>query len=708
MSADRQPDPSGTLRLAVDIGGTFTDAVLTDASGTQIPFKVPTTSADPAQGFMATVDLALAHQGAGPDELAFVAHATTVATNALIEAEGARVALVVTDGFRDILEIARQIRPDLFDMFRDKPTPLVPRDRVFEVTERVGPQGEVITALDPASVEGVASRLVDADVDAVVVCLLHSYVCADHEHAVAERLRAAVPHADVTASADVWPEFREYFRASTAVINAMLRPNVSAYLRNVRASLDARGIDRPVWVMQSGGGVVREEAATELPVQLIESGPAAGLIYAAHLARRLDRRQLVAFEVGGTTAKVGLIVDGEPQLTSEFEVGEMAAVGGDRGRGRGYPVRTPVLDLIEIGAGGGSIAWLDAGGVLRIGPHSAGAVPGPACYQRGGTQPTLTDANLVLGRLDPGRFLGGEMALSPDAAAEALDRRCATPLGKSVEEVARGIVAIATANMARALRLATIERGHDPAEFGLLAFGGAGPLHAGDLAAEVGFDEVIVPEEPGVLSAAGLLVAPVQSVEMLTALSPLDDVDGAALASTLGPLAQRASATLQAQGVPAGEVDLDASADMRYRGQSFELPVSVGDPTAPASTDELALRFHRQHEQAYGYAVKGEPVEVVNWRVTASQPRGDDAVPVPSGETGESTVPTPTVRDAGFGGGEVASYERAGLVPGATLAGPAVVVEAHSTTFVPAGQCVTVDGWRNLVIRRELEETADA
>ena len=697
MSADR--DRAGQVRLGVDIGGTFTDAVAVDQRGGVTAYKVPTTPAKLSAGFMAAVDIAIDDRCEAPWEVHSIAHATTAATNAIIEGTGARVALVVTEGFRDILEIARQIRPDLFDLLRRKPPPLVSRDRVFEVAERVGPTGEVLRPLDTGGLDALTKRIIRSEVEAVVVCLLHSYINSEHEMRVAEHLREKMPAVDVSISAEIWPEFREYFRACTTVINAMVRPIIRSYLSEVREEMTAREIHRPLWVMQSSGGVLSEQAATEVPVKLIESGPAAGLTYAAHLGRLLGHPNLVSFEVGGTTAKTGLIVDGLPAMTSEFEVGTTTGSSVGRGRASGYPVKTPVFDLVEIGAGGGSLAWIDSGGALRVGPRSAGADPGPACYGSGGDRPTLTDANLALGRIDPDRFLGGQMPLSVEAAVKAIERHCATPLGLTVAEAARGIVEIATASMARALRLVTVERGHDPRDFVLLAFGGAGPLHAAALAGEMGFSEVVVPQLPGVLSAAGLLVAPVQVVETRTALVPLAEVDERSMVQRFGPLIDKAIGAVADQGVDPHEVEISRAVDLRYRGQAYELTIMVGDLRGVDFAAGVAGRFHRAHERTYGHSAPDEPIEVVNWRVTATQ-KTQLEFGLPELADTKGSGPKPVARRRSSSARtEIPVFERTDLRAGDGLTGPAVIAEPYSTTYVPEGHRVRVDSSGNLSIR---------
>ena len=494
-------------RLGVDIGGTFTDATLVDeSSGRLWNAKVSSTPHDPAQGFLSATRQILDQSELAPESLRYVVHATTVATNAIIEGKVAPTVLITTEGFRDILEIARQIRPSLYDTQFEKPKPLVPRDRCFGVRERLDATGAVLTPLDEAAIPQIAAVIRDAGVESVAVCFLHSYLNAQHEQRVGELLRDLAPNIAISLSSDVAPEIREYFRASTTVINAALRPIVSRYLENIEEQLRAQGVSSELLVMQSSGGLMTFADARHRPVFMVESGPAAGVITAAHLGEALGYPNVISFDMGGTTAKVGLVQNGTPRITKDYEVGSVAQPGSGGFRAGGYPIRTPVIDLVEIGAGGGSIAWVDPGGVLRVGPQSAGADPGPACYGQGGAEPTVTDANLVLGRLNPGYLLGGDLKLDSALAHAAIEQRIAKPLGLDIVKAAYSIVEIANVAMINALRLVSVQRGHDPRDFALTAFGGAGPLHANRLAHEMNIPVTVIPTSPGTASALGLLV----------------------------------------------------------------------------------------------------------------------------------------------------------------------------------------------------------
>ena len=457
-------------------------------------------------GFVESSHRILRENNVAPAEVSYLVHGTTVATNSIIEGKTARTGFVTTDGFRDMLEIARQVRPSLYDLQFEKPKPLVPRYLCFGVPERLGAQGQILLPLDEAAVRSVAEQLRREEVASVAVCLLHAYANPDHEKRVGEIIHEVFPEAVISLSSEVAPEFREYFRASTTVINAGIRPLVARYLERIEKRLRDEGLVAELLLMQSSGGVFSFAEASRKPVFMVESGPAAGVIAAAYLGNNLGYRDIIAFDMGGTTAKVGLIQNGVPKVTKDYEVGAAAKTGVGSNRGAGYPIRTPVIDLVEIGAGGGSIAWVDPGGILRVGPQSAGADPGPACYGKGGAEPTVTDANLVLGRLSPDLFLGGEIQLDVETAQRTIEQQCADPLGMDVVEAAHGIVEIANAAMVNALRLVSIQRGYDPREFALVAFGGAGPVHANRLAAETEMPTTIVPMSPGTTSALGLLV----------------------------------------------------------------------------------------------------------------------------------------------------------------------------------------------------------
>jgi N-methylhydantoinase A len=617
-----------------------------------------------------------------------------VATNSIIEGKIARSGFVTTDGFRDLLEIARQVRPTLYDTQFEKPKPLVPRDRAVGVRERLGPSGEVLLPLDEGSVREAAALMRREEVESVAVCLLHSYVNPEHEQRIGAILDEELPGVPVSLSAEVAPEFREYLRASTTVINAVIRPVVGRYLERIERRLAEAGIDAQLLVMQSSGGVYGSDAAARRPVFMVESGPAAGVIASAYLGGQLGRRDILSFDMGGTTAKVGLIRDGQPSVTKDYNVGGHAGAGIGGRSLSGYPVRTPVVDLVEIGAGGGSIAWVDSGGLLRVGPQSAGADPGPVCYGQGGVEPTVTDANVVLGRLNPAYFLGGEIVLDVEAAQRSIEDRCGRPLGLDVIEAANGIVEIANAAMVNALHLISVQRGYDPREFVLIAFGGAGPVHANALARDAEMPTVLVPRSPGIFSATGLLSTDLKRDAAVTIMRRLDQLEPGELEAGFAGLERAGTEELEREGLAGDAVEFVRRLDLRYVGQSYELTIPVGD--------DLVQRFHEEHDRTYGFSAPGETVECVGLRLTSigriAKP------PLRRLEPGGAAEPKEQreVHFAEAGGFVVCPiYDRYPLAAGAKLVGPAVVEEFDSTTVVHPGFAAQVDRYGNLIIERE-------
>ncbi|HEY6076006.1 MAG TPA: hydantoinase/oxoprolinase family protein [Gaiella sp.] len=692
-------------RLAIDIGGTFTDATLIDEeTGAVSIAKVLSTPADPSLGFMAAAERILAESDVAAADVHFVVHATTVATNAIIEGTIARGGFVTTEGFRDLLEIQRQTRPTLYDTRFEKTPPLVPRDRAFGVRERLGPGGEVLTPLDEPSVRDVAAALRDARVESVAVCLLHSYVDPAHERRVGEILAEELPGVPISLSSDVAPEFREYLRASTTVINAAIRPVVARYLENIERRLADAGVSAELLVMQSSGGVFGAGAAARKPVFMVESGPAAGVIASANLGSVIGSDDVISFDMGGTTAKVGLIQGGTPSITKDYSVGSHASAGVGGLSLSGYPVRTPVIDLVEIGAGGGSIAWVDSGGMLRVGPRSAGADPGPVCYRQGGTEPTVTDANVVLGRLNPAYFLGGEIALDVEGARRAIAERCAEPLGLDAVAAANGIVEIANAAMVNALHLISVQRGYDPRDFVLVGFGGAGPVHANAIQRDCEVPTLVVPQAPGIFSATGLLGTDLKRDSSLTLLRPLEDIDVEEIERALTGLEETGAAELDREGLPGERITFVRQVDMRYVGQSFELTIPLAQGAFDtAQAGALRERFHAEHDRVYGFSAPAEAVELVSLRLTTVG--RIEKPPLRALERFEGTPAPKELRQVFFAeaGGfvECPIHDRYALGAGASFAGPAVVEELDSTVVVHPGFGLEIDDVGNLLIRRE-------
>lgn len=707
-----QSKNNGQYRIGVDIGGTFTDGALVDTSTGQITTsKVLSTPEDPALGFVAAIEKLIESQNQLlPETVEHVVHATTVATNAIIEGTTSTTAFITTEGFRDMLEIARQIRPSLYDLQFEKPAPMVPRQLCFEIAERLDPDGNVIVPINADAIDEVVNLIIGSKVEAVAVCLLHSYKNPCHERMIGEALRAKLKGVPVSLSSEVIPEFREYLRASTTVINASISPIVSKYLQSINEKLTRLMFKSDLLVMQSNGGVYSAEMAIKSPVFMVESGPAAGSMIAAELGSSLGYPNVISFDMGGTTAKASLILDGKPSITKDYSVGRDAKSGmGAFGGATGYPIRTPVIDLVEIGSGGGSIAWVDSGGALRVGPHSAGADPGPACYGLGGDQPTITDANLILGRLDPDYFAAGEIPLNIEKSKTAIINKCANHLGLSGDETAYGIIEIANTAMVNLLRLVSVQRGYDPREFKLIAFGGAGPAHAVRLADQAGIPEVLIPYSPGTASSLGLLVTDVRMEKSSTMIVRSDDVKPLELEHEFKKLEKDSRKSHPMSRSIMGEPIFERFVEMRYWGQSFEL--SVPEPKQKKIDrvwlDALISAFHEAHKIAYGFSTENEPVEIVNLRLTmvGKIPR-NKMRRLTNRFYGEKDilVAKKGSRPVYFGeaGGYVESavYNRDLLPSGGAFEGPAIVEEKDCTTVVHPNWIVNVDDYGNLLIKK--------
>ena len=693
------------FRIGCDIGGTFTDGVIMrEDTGEFWITKTPSTPSDPSKGFARCLVLLVEEGAAKPPQIVHVFHGTTVATNAIIERQTARTGLITNDGFTDVLEIGRQQRAKLYDLQQEKNPPLVPGRWRLGVKGRMDARGNELVALDRDAIRAAAGHLREQGIESVAVCFLNSYRNAGHEEDAAAILRQESPNLYVSTSAEISPLFREFGRVSTTVVNAAVVPIVDRYLAAIERDLHSSGFVAPLHIMQSNGGLIRSRHARKQPVNIIESGPAAGVIAAAFIGQLAGFGNVLAFDMGGTTAKVGLIKDGEPQIMPDYEVGATARAG-QYETGAGYPVTLPVIDLVEVGAGGGSIAWVDSGGALKVGPRSAGADPGPACFDLGGTKPTVTDAHLVLGRLNPGHLLGRKMTLAPARAVGAIESEIVDRLDLDLHAAALGILEIANANMLRALRLVSAVRGYDPRDYVLVAFGGAGPLHAGKLAEELDIPVVVVPRSPGVTCALGLLVTDVRHDYMRTCIVPTEGGDLGEVRDLVARLQARARDDLAAEGFAADRMLLAVSADLRYRGQAYELTVAAPAGGVDAAwAARLTERFHDFHHTTYGHSSPGLPVEIVSVRVTASglvpKPRLHEVEPAlgPAGEalTGHRPVwfeaATPVER--------CAIYDRYALKAGHRFEGPAVVEEMDSTVVVYPGWRVEVDRFGNLIMRR--------
>ena len=678
-------------RLGVDIGGTFTDvALVNDADGTIGIAKTSTTPRNFGQGVITGLKQAIASYNVPVDDVSLLSHATTVVTNAVLEQKGARTALISTRGFRDLLELRRSARSDLYDLFQDAPISLVPRHRRLEVTERIDAAGAVVTPLAESEIAGLVETLKKLEVEAVAVTLLFSFLNDSHERRLGKALRAALPGIPVFLSCEVLPEVREFERTSTTAVCAYVGPILESYLTHLETAVTGLGLPN-LHIMGSTGGVFDVKEALRIPVNSIESGPAAGVIAAQLIGSQINEPDLISFDMGGTTAKASLIRDGEIEITAEYEVGGS----GSQNRwvtGTGHPIRVPVIDLAEVSAGGGSIAWVDPAGSLRVGPGSAGAEPGPVCYGQGGIEPTVTDANLVLGYLDANSLLDGGLPIDYHSAVQALEEKIGNPMNMDVQTAAAAIREIVNNGMSEALRIVSIERGHDPREFCLVAFGGAGPLHAAALAQELEIPRVIVPPIPGGFSALGLVGTDVRRDYARTLYQPLSDLAAGDISAVWSELITEGEKMLKESGIPASRWHFHRSADLRYTRQAYELNVTAdeGEFTTTAK-NQLADRFHARHEQTYGHQNPNEPVHLVTLRLTAVGKLDRLEITHHPDPVGNSEKSRRSAWFADAGTVECAVHDRSRLDATSQLTGPAIVESLDSTLVIPPGWSASND-----------------
>ncbi|MBY3122296.1 hydantoinase/oxoprolinase family protein [Rhizobium leguminosarum] len=678
------------LRIGVDSGGTFTDVCLfDDETGKLDIWKVPSTPDDPSRGIADGVSEGLSTVGSTAAHVAFLGHGTTVATNALIELKGVATGLITTDGFRDLLEIGRQKRPSLYDMNAEKPETLVSRDRRQEVPERLKCDGSTDRSLDEEKLRAAVRKLAEEDVKAIAVCFLYGFLNSAHEQRVVDILRAEMPDVFISASHQVAPEFREYERMSTTVVNAYLGPVMQRYIDRLKLRLSELGVPVAPQLTQSNGGVIGFDMAAQLPVRTVLSGPSTGVVAAQAVGRLAGFDNIITFDVGGTSSDVALLQGGICKLTGEANV-------------HGYPIKAPMLDIHTVGAGGGSIAFVDSGGLLKVGPRSAGADPGPVCYGRGNTEATVTDANIVLQTLNPVEILGGRMKVRRDLAIEAV-QRLADQLGLGLMETAQGIISVVTANMAKAIRLISVQRGHDPRDYTLMAFGGAGPLHAARLAKELDMSRIIVPLTPGTLCALGLLLTDLRSDFAISRLMRVDQNAVEPMISGFQALEAQAGAWFDQEDIEAERRVVNRTADMRYVGQNYELQVSVpAGPLGPDTLPALVNGFEQAHLQRFGFIAEGEAIQIVTLRLEAAGVVNKaklaslpDAGPSCEGavigsrkvymDEAKDFVPCPV-------------YAREKLKPGNRIAGPAIVEQMDTTTVILPDMQATVDPYLNLIL----------
>jgi N-methylhydantoinase A len=677
-------------RIGIDIGGTFTDfCVLDEESGEVVNAKVLSTPADLTQGVMQALDEYFGN-GRLPEDVNFLFHATTVATNALLERKGAKTWLLITEGFTGVYETPElgEVRSGSYDYLTyPKPPMLVRQRETIQIPERMDFRGNVLRRLDEAETRRRLSRLKNSGVESIAVSLLFSFMNPAHEQRLRDLVSEIAPEAQVYLSSETLPQIREYPRLTTTVVNAYVAPVVNRYIHRLEEALKSRRITRPLYIMQSNGGSLTGGALRSIPVRMIESGPAAGVLGAAHIGRMTGQLKVISFDMGGTTAKAGLIEDGEPKIVPRFQAGE-------------FLVSTPSLDLVEIGAGGGSIAWVDKSGLLKVGPQSAGAVPGPACYPNGGSLPTVTDADVTLGWLNPEFFVGGKFSLNANAAAKAIASQIAEPLKLELIEAANGIIKIVSSNMVEALRLVTVSRGEDPREYVLVAFGGAGPVHAALLALELKIPRVLVPASPGVHSAMGLLVSDLKRDYIQTHFAELEDLEVAEVQRRFETMENTAQHEFESQGIPPERIVHERAIDLRYSIQKYELPVPLTrDDTDAQAKARWRRAFDEVHEKHFGSRAEDQKVEVVNYRLTTKV-----LVPKPAliksdlgSERSDGAVKAR--RRAYFDGWhDCPIYDRTRLSAGNRLRGPAIIEQMDSTTVVHPGQEARIDGFGNIII----------
>ncbi|MCC6534122.1 MAG: hydantoinase/oxoprolinase family protein [Burkholderiales bacterium] len=692
-------------RLAVDVGGTFTDLVMLDeASGRIQTLKVSSTPKEPSAAVLNAVERARERFELEFARVGQFTHATTVCSNTVLEGRGARTGLLVTEGFRDVLEIQRHKRYRLFDQAYRKTPPLVPRHLVQGVPERIDAQGEIVRALDEAALAQSIEALGKQGIEALAICFLFSFRNSAHERRAGEMARAMLPQCFVTISSEIFPQYREYERASTTVVNAYLGPRVSSYLQRMSDTLAATGIAVPLHMMQSNGGIIAWTEATRMPCRIVESGPAAGVIAAAHFGKLVGRRNLISFDMGGTTAKAGLIENGEVRQSSGQELGTGINISRIL-QGGGYYVGAATVDLAEVGAGGGSIAWVDDGNVLKVGPQSAGADPGPVAYGLGGENVTVTDANLLLGRIPADDFLGGQMQMDIATARRAVEDKIARPLRLSVEDACAAVVEVANASMLKMLRIVTVEKGCDPADFTMVAFGGNGPLHGPELAHDLGIGEVIVPPAAGVLSAQGLLVADIRYDFRQTHVVSVLDGDLSQVERLYAGLEEQGKAALRRYGMDPRAVAFQRSADMRYRRQAYEINVRLPDEAlSPADAPRIAESFHDMHERLYGRRDPAGVVQFVTLCVSAiGNSRALEYRPLERGD-GSARQAAKGRRNVFFrdtGIIDCRLYERGRLLAEDRIAGPALIETDDSTLLVLPGWSARCDSMANLILTRE-------
>lgn len=685
-------------RIGVDTGGTFTDvALIAEDTGDILVTKVPSTPENSAIGVMDGVKQILSENNIPTDNVSFFTHGSTVATNTLLERKGAKTALITTKGFKDILEIGRQTRPDLYNFRARRPEPLIPRNLRWEIDERINAQGKITKDFHREEINNIIEMIREDNIESLVICLINSFLNDENEVKLKDMLAEEFPDLSITISADILPEIKEYERTSTVTVNGYVMPKMNFYLRNLEKSIKDYGIPSELYIMQSNGGIITTDTAVEQPVRTVLSGPAGGVISGTDVAGQTGIGNLITIDMGGTSLDAALIDDKEPQYTTNSQIND-------------FPINVPMVEMHTIGSGGGSIAWIDSGGALRVGPHSAGADPGPVCYGKGGTEPTVSDANAILGRLNPDSILGGKMKMNLEDARNAVEEKIAEPLGLSVEEAAEGILKVVNANMVRGIRVVSVEKGHDTRDFSLLAFGGAGPLHAVDIARELESKNVIVPLNPGINCATGMLIADVRHDYVNSFISTTSSIDYDQLNQSLKALENVARETLKKQGFDDDRSKINHSIDLRYVGQAYDINVELEEADADESAlDKAIQKFHEIHEKIYGFSRTGEKLETVNIRVSSFGLI--EKLESKKLEAASDDVPY-TTRDVYFDGEfyETKIYQRSDFYQDYVFDGPAVIEQLDSTVVIYPNQTAEVDVYGNLIIENinsDKEEKTD-
>ncbi|OPY58573.1 MAG: Acetophenone carboxylase gamma subunit [Pelotomaculum sp. PtaU1.Bin035] len=678
-----------TYKLAIDTGGTFTDFCLLGNNGELYIAKEPSTPDDPSLAVLEGIKKIVQEKGIQPHEIDLLLHGTTVATNAILEQNGASLALITTKGFKDIIYIGRQNRPHLYNFWSLKPPPLLPRNMALEINERILADGSVKIKLEDEEINAIIEQIRETGVESAAICLLHSYINPAHEILLKNALKQNQPGLSVTISSEILPEFREYERTSTTVINALVKPLTDKYISHLERDLNSTGVKSELFIMQSNGGVITAPRARKQSARIALSGPAGGVLAGIHLARSTGHKNLITADMGGTSMDISLIHNGELRFTTEGAIG-------------GYPLRLPMLDIHTIGAGGGSIAWIDAGSALRVGPKSAGSVPGPACYDLGGQEPTVTDANVLLGRLSP-TDLAGLKTLKPELSARSISEKIGKPLGLTTEEASEGIIRVVNASMVRAMRVVSVQKGFDTRDFTLVPFGGAGPLHAVELARELGIPRILLPPYPGVTSAWGMLSADVRHDYSLTCFVNLIPDIYAEINSKFEQLIEQGQKELGQEGFTGPEIILARFMDIRYKGQSYELTLSIpGNSLIEEDIRIISRRFHRLHQQYYGYCRENAPMEIVTLRLVAT-----GVLPkIPSRtQLGNNNTNISGTRRVYLSGSyhEIPVYARQDISPGFRFEGPTVITQAGSTILIWPGDHARCDRWGNIVIETKVQ-----